>query len=89
MSNQDCGRKSVELEAADRRNARLGIVLFIIYLLVYAAFVGLCAFSLKTMETPLLGVNLAVVYGFGLIGFAFVLAMIYMWMCKPSDETKA
>ena len=89
MSNQDCGRKSVELEAADRGNARVGIVLFIIYLAVYAAFVGLCAFSLKTMETPLLGVNLAIVYGFGLIGFAFVLAMIYMWMCQPSDEAKA
>lgn len=78
-----------EAEHADRKNARLGLVMFFIYLVVYGTFVGLCAFSLGTMETPVLGVNLAIFYGFGLIGFAFVLAMIYMWMCKPSDQGKA
>lgn len=89
MSKAERFLKPWELAIADRSNARLGIVLFFIYLAVYAAFVGLCAFSLKTMETPILGVNLAIVYGFALIGFAFVLAVIYLWMCKPGHDSKA
>jgi uncharacterized membrane protein (DUF485 family) len=71
-----------EAEHADRGNARLGLFLFFIYFAVYAVFVALCAFKLSTMQTPVLGVNLAIVYGFGLIGFAFLLALIYMFMCK-------
>jgi uncharacterized membrane protein (DUF485 family) len=84
----DQPRDLYESERADRSNARLGLLMFFIYCAVYAGFVGLCAFSLKTMERPILGVNLAVFYGFGLIGFAFVLALIYTFLCK-SDDTKA
>ena len=75
-----------DAEHARTSNARLGIVMFFIYCAVYAGFVGLCAFSLRTMERPVLGVNLAVFYGFGLIGFAFVLAMIYTFLCKSDSE---
>ena len=32
------------------------------------------------------GVNLAILYGFGLIIAALVLALIYGWLCKPYDE---
>ncbi|MCS7071861.1 MAG: DUF485 domain-containing protein [Phycisphaerales bacterium] len=74
-----------EAEHADRHNARLGIIMFVIYLVVYAGFVGLCAFRLSVMETEILGVNLAIVYGLGLIGFAFVLAVIYLFLCHPAD----
>jgi len=70
----------------ERANARLGLVLFMLYCAVYAGFVGICAFSLQTMERQFLGVNLAVVYGFGLIGFAFVLALSYTWLCKRDPE---
>lgn len=77
-----------EAEHADRKNARLGMSLFVVYFIVYAAFVAICAFSLKTMQTPVLGVNLAVFYGFALIGFAFMLALIYMWACGPSGDSK-
>ena len=59
------------------------MILFIVYLLIYAAFVGLSAFFKKDMAEPVLaGVNLAVVYGFGLIALALVLAIIYMWLCR-------
>jgi uncharacterized membrane protein (DUF485 family) len=64
------------------RNARLGLVLFGVYLLLYGGFVLLAAFSPETMElTPLAGVNLAIWYGFGLIVAAIVLALIYGWIC--------
>ena len=65
------------------RNARYGLVLFGIYLALYAAFVLTSAFAPEVMErTPLAGVNLAVLAGFGLIGSAFLLALVYGWLCR-------
>ena len=70
------------------RNTPLGLALFAVYLLLYGGFVGLSAFSPQTMEaTPLWGVNLAVLYGFGLIVAALVLALVYGWfsVAPPRD----
>ena len=70
------------------RNSRIGLTLFVVYLLLYGGFMLINAFSPATMEmTPIAGVNLAVLYGFGLIIAAFVLALVYGWLCKaePSD----
>jgi uncharacterized membrane protein (DUF485 family) len=69
-------------------NARLGLVLFFVYLAVYATFVYLSAFHPQLMAEPALaGVNVAIVYGFALIFGAFVLAVLYMAMCrKERDE---
>ncbi len=73
-----------------RYNARIGMVLFGVYLLLYGGFVFLNAFAPETMElTPLAGVNLAILYGFGLIIAALVLALIYGWLCKPQDQDAA
>ncbi len=70
-----------------KRNARLGLRFFFVYAAVYLAFVLLNAFSPETMEqTPLAGVNLAVISGLGLIVFAFVLSLIYGLMCTPDDH---
>jgi uncharacterized membrane protein (DUF485 family) len=63
-------------------NARTGLVLFAIYSAVYAVFVGLSAFSPETMAQPTaLGPNVAILYGFGLILGAFLLALVYMFLC--------
>lgn len=68
------------------RNARLGLVLFLIYLVLYGGFTLLAAFAPGVMErTPAAGVNLAVWYGFGLIAAALVLALIYGWLCRNSE----
>ncbi|MCA9056298.1 MAG: DUF485 domain-containing protein [Planctomycetaceae bacterium] len=65
------------------RNARIGLILFAVYLLFYGGFVGLNAFSPETMEsTPVAGVNLAILYGFALIIVAFVLALLYGALCR-------
>jgi uncharacterized membrane protein (DUF485 family) len=67
-------------------NARVGIVFFAIYLVLYGGFVLLNAFAPQTMEiTPLAGVNLAIWCGFGLIVAALAMALIYGWMCAPED----
>ncbi len=71
----------------DTRNSRIGIVLFAVYLLLYGGFVFLNTFAADVMETtPLAGVNLAILYGFGLIVAALVLALIYGLLCNPTDD---
>lgn len=60
------------------RTSRLGLVLFGLYLVLYGGFVLLNMIAPTTMEaTPLWGINTAVLYGFGLIVAAIVLALIY------------
>ena len=66
---------------------RMGLILFAVYSLLYCGFVFLSAFSPATMEiTPLAGINLAVIYGFALIIFAFVLAAVYGWIFRGMNE---
>lgn len=73
----------------ETRNARIGLVLFGVYSLLYGGFVLLNAFSPDTMEiTPVAGINLAILYGFGLIVVALILALVYGWLCKrPESDT--
>ena len=76
-----------ECKVTAARNSRIGLVLFFIYLIVYAGFVVLCAFMPKDAEsTPFAGVNLAILYGFGLIVAAFVMALLYGWLCRLPAE---
>ena len=65
------------------RNSRYGLVLFAVYFLLYAAFVLLNAFCPAVMEAmPVAGVNVAVLYGLGLILVAFLLSLVYGWLCS-------
>ncbi len=69
------------------RNSRTGLWLFALYLAVYVVFVGMAAFAPETMgqSTPL-GPNVAIVYGFGLIFGAVIMAMVYMFLCKRNAD---
>lgn len=68
---------------------KAGLVLFAIYLIVYGGFVLLNAFAPDVMQRqPIAGVNLAVIYGFGLILSAFGLAMIYGIISGRDDASQ-
>ena len=86
MAGLDHGQahpKEIEDPQIAARNARYGMILFVIYLVFYGGFVCLNAFSPAQMETtPAFGLNLAVLYGFGLIIAAMLLALVYSWMCR-------
>lgn len=78
----------------ETRAARIGLILFCIYLALYGGFVFLSAFSAETMEaTPIDGVNVAILYGFFLIIAAIVLSLIYGVVCggegTESDASSA
>lgn len=68
------------------RNSRNGLILFAVYLLFYGGFVFINAFDPASMEkTPVAGLNLAVLYGFGLIIGAVVLSAIYGMLCGDAS----
>ena len=75
--------------ASITRNARYGLWLFAVYVVIYGGFVALSAFRPDVMGTNFAGVNLAIVYGLGLIVLAFLLALVYMAMARhrASDST--
>ena len=69
------------------RNARIGLVLFLLYSLLYGAFVLVNTFSPKTMEaTPVAGVNVAILSGCGLILAAIVLSLLYGVLCDSAED---
>lgn len=66
---------------------RTGVYLFIIYVLVYIGFIAINVVSPKTMGMKIFaGLNLAVVYGFGLIVLAFVMGLIYDYLCTKKEN---
>ncbi len=79
---------AVKLGRDDAANykTRLGVWMFILYTLVYAGFVVINAVNPGLMQKVILGQTLAVVYGFGLIVFAFVLAIIYNQLCNAAEK---
>jgi uncharacterized membrane protein (DUF485 family) len=64
---------------------RLGITMFIVYTLTYSGFVVINAANPALMEKVYFGQTLAVLYGFFLIIFAFVLAIIYNRFCTAAE----
>jgi uncharacterized membrane protein (DUF485 family) len=80
----------VKLEEKDNATPykmRLGVWMFLAYLIVYSGFVAINVIKPVMMESVVLfGLNLAVVYGFGLIIFALILALIYNQLCKIKEK---
>ena len=61
---------------------RIGVWMFLLYAAIYAAFVAINLLKPLWMEKEIMfGLNLAVVFGFGLIAFALIEALIYNHMC--------
>ncbi|HOU52642.1 MAG TPA: DUF485 domain-containing protein [Myxococcota bacterium] len=77
-------------DPASSYKARLGVWMFVIYSLVYGGFVAVNLLAPAAMEaTVLMGMNLAVVYGMGLIVLALVLALVYNGFCQARERELA
>lgn len=64
-------------------NARIGMILFVIYLLFYGSFVWVSAFRNEWMaQVVWAGLNLAIVWGMALIGVAVIMAIIYILLAR-------
>ena len=65
---------------------RIGIWMFFLYAIIYAGFVLINAINPKLMGSDIGGSNLAIIYGFGLIVFALMLAFVYNAICTAAEE---
>jgi uncharacterized membrane protein (DUF485 family) len=65
---------------------RLGLWMFLIYSIVYAGFVVINSVWPKIMEKSIGSLNLATIYGFGLIVLALVMALIYNSLSSKAEE---
>lgn len=65
---------------------RIGLWMFALYTAAFAGFVVINAVKPAMMQDIVLGQTLAVTYGFGLIIFALVLAVIYNQICTNAEN---
>ena len=78
-----------EGNSADHRKSNIGVVMTILYAIIYGGFVFLSVFYPSLMGLPtFLGLNLAITYGLGLIIIAIILAMIYNQMVRTRTGVK-
>ncbi len=73
-------------DKASAFKTRIGIWMFLLYGVVYVGFVLINTFYPKLMGSDIGGLNLAIVYGFGLILFALMLAFVYNAICSAAEE---
>lgn len=79
--------KSSGTDHAIEYKRRIGAYMFALYGFIYAGFVAINIVKPVLMEKIILGgLNLAVIYGFGLIIFALILALIYNLMCAKEEN---
>lgn len=75
------------IDHASKRKSRLGLILFLVYGIIYAGFVILGLFFTEMLGLIVFsGLNLAVVYGFGLILLAIVMGFVYSLVCTRMEE---
>ncbi len=88
MFHEPAAQGGKDLAAAFKTS--LGVKMFIFYALIYGGFICANVISPLSMETEIfLGLNLAVVYGFGLIILALIMALIYNQACNSKEASLA
>ncbi len=67
--------------------AKLGIIMFVCYLVVYAGFVVIGVLSPSTLGVVAIGgLNLAFTYGMGLIVLAIIMGLVYHFLCTRMER---
>ena len=80
---------AVELgvDNAQEKKAKLGVVLFVLYSIIYSVFVAITVFNYEAMgKIVFANLNLAVVFGFSLIIFAILLGVVYNFVCTGYEN---
>ena len=75
------------VDKATDYKAKLGVYMFFTYVIIYAAFIVINVASPKIMGLIIFaGLNLAVVYGLGLILLAIIMGLIYNHLCTKKED---
>lgn len=74
-------------DKASSAKSKVGLSLLFVYCLIYIGFVAINTMAPAIMETQVFaGLNLAVVYGFGLIILAIVMGLVYNLICTNLED---
>ena len=73
-------------EKSEGFKTKLGLIMFAIYTPIYFAFVVICVVSPKLMSVDVGSLNVAIVYGFGIIVLAIIQAVIYNYICSKKEK---
>lgn len=85
-----CNQRQAEDPTAVAWNQRLGLWLFAVYALTYAAFLLVCIGGGEwLLATWLGGLSNAVVMGFGLIVLAVLVALVYGMACRTTELSES
>ena len=77
----------VGVDNAAKKKARLGVWFFFLYLFFYGGFVAIGVLNYELMAIKVVaGLNLALVYGMGLILFAVLLGILYNYFCSKYED---
>jgi uncharacterized membrane protein (DUF485 family) len=77
----------IKADPASAKKAKLGLILFFCYLIIYAGFVVIGLTNPELMGSHALGsLNIAIIYGFGLIFLAIVMGFIYNLVCTAMEN---
>ncbi len=80
---------AVELgeDKSSKYKSKLGLILFFVYFVVYAVFVYIGISHTSLLEEKLFGgLNLAVIYGYGLIILAIIMGVVYHLFCTKYEK---
>lgn len=75
-----------ERDKSIKIKTKTGVWMFLVYMVVYVGFILINLINPKLMGANIGSLNLAIVYGFGLIVFALILAFIYNFICSRLEE---
>jgi uncharacterized membrane protein (DUF485 family) len=75
-----------EVDHASGIKTKIGLWMFLLYTLVYAGFIIVTVAKPELMGADIGHLNLAIVYGLGLIVFALILALIYNALCNKHEK---
>lgn len=73
-------------DRSTKYKSRLGVVMFLIYALIYGGFIGINVAFPQWMRIDVGSLNVAIVYGFGLIILAIIQAFIYNHLCTLAER---
>ena len=73
-------------DKAAKFKTRVGIWMFLLYAVIYTGFILINTIDPRLMASDIGGLNLAIIYGFGLILFALMVAFVYNAICTAAEE---
>ncbi len=73
-------------DASQDYKTKLGLIMCAVFVVVYLAFILTAVISPRTMAVDVGKLNLAIVFGFGIIVLAIVEALVYNYLCSRREK---